>query len=134
MDKRIFFLILILFCSCGFKNQNEALKKIEVTVTGLDGNGEAEKKIEDAFLFRNGIRVITYNYLSNQVVFLFDTTKIKQVEILSILDTLNNSQFKILDVKENKEPIQSTPKNQPKTPPNQDEIYDETSDKYKDNA
>jgi len=125
----LFILSCGLFClitifSCGGKKQSQGVqKKIEITVTGLDGNGVAEKKITDDLIGIEGIKTISFNYLSNQVVVLYDTTKVTQNTIISIITKSNEGKHKILDIKENKEPLENT--NPDVKPDKQEDIQDD---------
>lgn len=119
----------MIVCSCGGKkNTTKSQKKIEVTITGLDGNGIAEKNITNDLMHLEGIKTISFNYLNNQVVVLFDTTIIKQEVIVSTIMKSDEGRHKVLNVKENKEPIQ---KNPPITPDPQEDIHDDVGDRDK---
>lgn len=117
---------------CGrSKKPTGTLKKIEITITGLDGNEVAEKNISSELMKLNGVEEVTFNYLSNQVVVVFDTVMVKQVTIINIIQQTDDGRYKILDVKENNEPIQKT---QPVIPQPQEDIHDDVADEYKDNV
>jgi hypothetical protein len=110
--KYLGFLILTFFSviSCGGKKENKkAFKKIEITITGLDGNGIAEKKISDELLGMNGVKTISFNYLNNQVVVLFDTTVVPQSTIITTIMKCDEGKHKVLDVKTNNEPLKNDP-------------------------
>ncbi len=116
--------------SCGSKKENaKALKKIEITVTGLDGNGVAEKKITDDLMVINGVKTISFNYLNNQVVVLFDTTKTNQSVIVDAIIKSNEGKYKVLDVKENTEPLQ--PVVPDVKPDQQEDIHDDVGERDK---
>jgi len=115
--------------SCGSKNGNtKAQKKIEITVTGLDGNGIAEKKITDDLMTMDGVKTISFNYLNNQVVVLFDTTKVSQSAIITKILQSNEGKHKVLDVKINTEPLR---KETPVKPDPQEDIHDDTGDEHR---
>lgn len=123
------FLFGLFFFSCGGKSSNtKAQKKIEITVTGLDGNGVAEKKITDDLMTMDGVKTISFNYLNNQVVVLFDTTKVTQSAIITKILQSNEGRHKVLDVKTNKEPLK---KETPVKPDPQEDIHDDTGEEYK---
>ena len=123
---------LFFFISCGSKkNSTKAQKKIEITITGLDGNGIAEKKITDDLMGMEGVKTISFNYLANQVVVLFDTNVVKQSDIISSIMRSDEGKHKVLDVKTNNEPIKNIP---PVKPDPQEDIHDDTGDRYKDNG
>ena len=129
--KYLGFLIILLlaFIACGGKKTNtRAQKKIEITVTGLDGNGVAEKKITNDLMNLEGVKTISFNYLHNQVVVLYDTTQVSQSTIISKILQSNEGKHKVLDVKTNQEPPQKTP---PVKPDPQEDIHDDTGDEYK---
>lgn len=129
--KYLGFLIIALvsFYSCGNKkDSSKAQKKIEVTITGLDGNGIAEKKITDDLMGMNGIKTIAFNYLNNQIVVLFDTTIVSQADIISVIMKSNEGKHKVLDVKTNTEPVKKIPDVKPGP---QDDIHDDTGDRDK---
>lgn len=113
---------------CGKKENTKAWKKIEITVTGLDGNGVAEKKITDDLMTMKGVKTISFNYLNNQVVVLFDTTVTAQQDIITILMKTNEGKHKVLDVKTNTEPLK---KQDSVKPDPQEDIKDDTGDEYK---
>jgi hypothetical protein len=118
----------ILF-SCGGRSANtKAQKKIEITVTGLDGNGVAEKKITDDLMTMEGVKTISFNYLNNQVVVLFDTTKVTQSAIITKILQSNEGKHKVIDVKTNTEPLK---KETPVKPDPQEDIHDDTGNEYK---
>lgn len=118
--------------SCGkSKPKILPLKKIEVTITGLDGNEVAEKSISDELLQVEGVKTISFNYLNNQVVVLFDTTLVNQSEIISVIMKANEGKHKVLDVKENKEPVDPVPDVKPNP---QEDIHDDLNDEFQDNA
>jgi hypothetical protein len=121
-------LVLALYACGGKKGNTKAQKKIEITVTGLDGNGVAEKKITDDLMGMEGIKTISFNYLNNQVVVLYDTTIINQSQIISKILKSNEGKHKVLDVKTNNEPLQ---KNPPVKPDPQEDIHDDTGEEYK---
>ncbi len=132
--KYLGFLIItfLLFSTCGKNpNKSKTQKKIEITVTGLDGNGIAEKKITDDLMSLEGIKTISFNYLNNQVVVLFDTTVVSQTTIITKILQSNEGKHKVLDVKQNKEPLKKEPVIQPDP---QEDIHDDTEDQYKDNG
>lgn len=117
---------------CGHKKkENSTIKKMEITITGLDGNGVAEKSITTGLQSIDGVTSVAFNYLNNQVVVAFDTVKITQDSILHTIQGLDDGRYKVLDVKENKEPIK---KSDPAFPHPQDDIHDDISDEYKDNV
>lgn len=123
---------LFFFMSCGNKrNHAKAQKKIEITITGLDGNGIAEKTITNDLMALEGIKTISFNYLNNQVVVLFDTTIVKQADIISIIMKSDKGKHKVLDVKTSTEPIREI---QPIKPDPQEDIQDDIGDQYKDNG
>ncbi len=129
--KYLGFLIIILhtcYACGGKKNNTKAQKKIEVTITGLDGNGIAEKKITDDLMQLEGVKTISFNYLNNQVVVLFDTTLVNQGEIITKIMQCNEGKHKVLDVKENKEPNKKDP---PVKPDPQEDINDDVGDRDK---
>ena len=115
--------------SCGGKKGNtRAQKKIEITITGLDGNGVAEKNITNDLMKLEGVKTISFNYLNNQVVVLFDTTIIKQEVIISTIMKSDDGKHKVLDVKTNKEPIKNNP---PIKPDPQEDINDDVGERDK---
>jgi hypothetical protein len=115
----------------GKKNNTKAQKKIEITLTGLDGNGVAEKKITDDLMGMEGVKTISFNYLHNQVVVLFDTTVVTQSDIITKILRTNEGKHKVLDVKTNHEPL----KKEPVIPPTPlEDIQDDTGDPYKNNG
>jgi hypothetical protein len=119
----------LFFLSCGGKGSNtKAQKKIEITVTGLDGNGVAEKNITDDLMTMDGVKTISFNYLNNQVVVLFDTTKVTQSAIITKILQSNEGKHKVLDVKTNTEPLK---KETPVKPDPQEDIHDDTGDEHK---
>ena len=123
--KYLGFLILILlaFTGCGGKKENKKTqKKIEITITGLDGNGIAEKKITDELMGMNGVKTISFNYLNNQVVVLFDTTVVSQSSIITSIMKCDEGRHKVLDVKTNKEPFR---KDENIKPDPQEDIHDD---------
>lgn len=118
--------------SCGGKKSNiKAQKKIEITVTGLDGNGVAEKKITNDLMTLQGVKTISFNYLNNQVVVLFDTTLVTQSTIITKILQSNEGKHKVLDIKVNTEPLKKEPIIKPDP---QEDIHDDTGDQYKDNG
>jgi copper chaperone CopZ len=123
--------LLWLYSCGGKKNNTKAQKKIEVTITGLDGNGIAEKKITDDLMTLEGVKTISFNYLNNQVVVLFDTTVVTQSTIISKILQSNEGKHKVLDVKVNTEPLKKQPIIKPDP---QEDIHDDTGDQYKDNG
>jgi hypothetical protein len=132
--KYLGFLIItfLLLSACGNKGSNaKAQKKIEITVTGLDGNGIAEKKITDDLMRLEGVKTISFNYLNNQVVVLFDTTVVSQSTIITRILQSNEGKHKVLDVQQNKEPLKKEPVIKPDP---QEDIHDDTEDQYKDNG
>ncbi len=120
--------MFLLFFACGKKDSTKALKKIEVTVTGLDGNGVAEKNISEDLLGMKGVKTISFNYLNNQVVVLFDTTVTSQQEIITTIIKSDEGKHKVLDVKTNTEPLK---KQDSVKPDPQEDIKDDTGDEYK---
>jgi hypothetical protein len=129
--KYLAFLIIMGFyaISCGGKRENiKAQKKIEITVTGLDGNGVAEKKITDELMGINGVKTISFNYLNNQVVVLYDTTVTSQSVIITTIMKCDEGKHKVLDVKTNKEPLKKDPEIKPDP---QEDIHDDTGDEYR---
>lgn len=128
--KYLWILILLFAVSaCGSKkSKTKAQKKIEITVTGLDGNGVAEKNITDELMKLDGVKTISFNYLNNQVVVLFDTTLVNQSEIVTTIIKIDEGKHKVLDVKENTEPIK---KNPPVVPDPQEDIIDDTKEEHK---
>lgn len=132
--KYLGFLIItfLLLSACGNKGKNtKKQKKIEITVTGLDGNGIAEKKITDDLMSLEGVKTISFNYLNNQVVVLFDTTVVSQSTIITRILQSNEGKHKVLDVQQNKEPLKKEPVIKPDP---QEDIHDDTEDQYKDNG
>ncbi len=131
IGKYLGFLAIILFSlySCGGKKGSvKSQKKIEITITGLDGNGEAEKKITDELMGMDGIKTISFNYLNNQVVVLFDTTAVTQSAIITTIMKCNEGKHKVLDVKTNQEPLQKDPVVKPDP---QEDIHDDTGNEYR---
>jgi hypothetical protein len=127
--KYLGFLILILLSitACGGKGENKkAQKKIEITITGLDGNGIAEKKITDELMGMNGVKTISFNYLNNQVVVLFDTTVVTQSSIITAIMKCDEGKHKVLDIKTNKEPLKNDPVIKPDP---QEDIHDDVGDR-----
>jgi Heavy-metal-associated domain len=132
--KYLGFLIItfLLLSACGNKRGNaKSQKKIEITVTGLDGNGIAEKKITDDLMRLEGVKTISFNYLNNQVVVLFDTTVVSQSTIITRILQSNEGKHKVLDVQQNKEPLKKEPVIKPDP---QEDIHDDTEDQYRDNG
>jgi len=121
-------IILLVFFGCGKKDNTKAWKKIEVTVTGLDGNGVAEKNITNDLMAIKGVKTISFNYLNNQVVVLFDTTITPQQEIITTILKTNDGKHKVLDVKTNTEPLK---KQEPVKPNPQEDIKDDTGNEYR---
>lgn len=125
----MFVLSSLMLNSCSGKSSNtKALKKIEITVTGLDGNGVAEKKITDDLMALEGIKTISFNYLNNQVVVLYDTTQVSQSLIITKILQSNEGKHKVLDIKTNTEPLK---KETPVKPDPQEDIHDDTGDQHK---
>jgi copper chaperone CopZ len=124
-------LVCFLTACGGKKNNTRAQKKIEITVTGLDGNGVAEKKITNDLMGMEGVKTISFNYLNNQVVVLFDTTQVTQSAIITKILQSNDGRHKVIDVKTNHEPQ----KKDPVIPPTPlEDIKDDTGDPYKNNG
>lgn len=121
-------LLLVLWSCGGKKNNTKVQKKIEITVTGLDGNGIAEKNITNDLMKLDGVKTISFNYLNNQVVVLFDTIVVKQEVIISTIMKSDEGKHKVLDVKTNNEPIQKIP---PVKPDPQEDINDDVGDRDK---
>lgn len=131
---RYYIILIIAFgvFACGRNNKPaSAYKKIEITITGLDGNEVAEKNISSGLKRLDGVEAVTFNYLNNQVVVLFDTVKVSQSVIVETIQKMDNGRYKILDVKENKESREKIP---PVEPDPQEDIHDDISDEYKDNV
>jgi len=120
--------LLFIFACGNKKNKTTAQKKIEITVTGLDGNGVAEKKITDDLMTLEGVKTISFNYLNNQVVVLFDTTVVAQSTIVSKIMESNEGKHKVLDVKTNTEPLKDPPAVKPDP---QEDIHDDTGEDFK---
>ena len=97
----------------------------------IRANGIAEKKITDDLMSLEGVKTISFNYLNNQVVVLFDTTVVSQSTIITRILQSNEGKHKVLDVQQNKEPLKKEPVIKPDP---QEDIHDDTEDQYKDNG
>lgn len=119
----------IILLSCNGKKKEPGLKELHVEVTGLDGNGVAEEKIREEMFVLDGMKSVSFNYLEDEVIIVFDTTKTTSRKVIEILRSSNGGRHKVI---EQYEQSPTVPGEHPVISPPDEEIGDQVD--YGDNG
>lgn len=128
----IVFVFLLFMASCkGNKNQNLTSQTIRITISGLDGQGLAEKRIRNALNQLPGIKKISFDYLFDCLYVSYDTSKTTKHLIIQTIQSIETDKYKILEIDSASTP--PNPKLPPPMPSQEQEITDDV-DIYKNNV
>lgn len=83
--------------SCGPKKRATGWKQVRVEITGLDGNGQAEEHIREALFAMDGIKTISFNYLEDEVIVLYDTVQVSSDKIIDAIGRVDGGRHRILE-------------------------------------
>ncbi|MCX7744691.1 MAG: hypothetical protein N2167_09035 [Flavobacteriales bacterium] len=107
------------------KIENQNIQTVRITISGLDGQGVAEGRIQKALDKLPGIKKISFEYLFDCFYVSFDSTKITKDMIIHTIQSIEADKYKILEI----ESAISTqkPKLPSPTPLQQEEISDDVN-------
>jgi|GEM_PF-6841726 len=95
-------------------------KQVRVEITGLDGNGIAEDHIREQLFLLEGVKTISFNYLEDEVIVLFDTVQVSADKIIRAIGSADNGKYKVIEHQE-EAPVEK----KEEAPPDQKDIGDD---------